>query len=250
VEWPGKKGLGKGEFASLIPRARLADRIQPHYDDPSRMKRRFSHWTPQYIRDRLRWYYYFHKHPDVPWLSEEANALLETLIKPTDVGVEWGSGRSTCWLGRHVKHLVSVEEDRAWAEQVRGQVQKLGLTNVDFRFYEGMHLEDPESSEYVRVAQSFADNSIDFALVDGGWAREQCALAAIPKLKPGGVLIVDDIHYYLDRPTTAPSSRYGLGHASNYWVQFLEIVQSWRMVVGTQGIKDTGFWIKPPAQGS
>jgi predicted O-methyltransferase YrrM len=209
--------------------------------------RNFSHWTPQYIRDRLRWYYYFRTHPDVPWLSQEANALLESLLRPEDVGVEWGSGRSTCWLGRHVKHLVSVEENRSWAEQVKHQVEQLGLKNVDIRFFEGQQLENPEGSEYVRVADSFADSSLDFALIDGGWAREQCALASIPKLKRGGLLIVDDIHYYLDRATQAPASRYRRGHANDYWVKFLEIVGSWRMVVGAQGTKDTGFWIKPCA---
>jgi predicted O-methyltransferase YrrM len=210
------------------------------------MSRSFRHWTPQYIRDRFRWYWYFHKHPDVPWLSEEANALLETLVRPSDVGVEWGSGRSTCWLARHVKHLVSVEEHRGWSEQVQNQIKQLGLSNVDFRFFEGQEMDHPETSEYVRVAETFADGSIDFALIDGGWAREQCALASIPKLKPGGLLIVDDIHYYLDRPTKAPASRYGKGHANQHWVRFLEIVSSWRMVVGAQGTKDTGFWIKPP----
>src|SRR5215204_3719517 len=102
------------------------------------MARRFSHWNPQYIRDRLRWHLYFRRHPDVPWLSEEANDMLETLLKPTDIGIEWGSGRSTCWLARHVKHLTSVEEDKAWSENVRNQIRDLGLTNVDYRYYEGM----------------------------------------------------------------------------------------------------------------
>src|SRR5437773_2479723 len=130
------------------------------------MRRRFAHWTPQYIRDRLRWHIYFRRHPDVPWLSEEANAMLETLLKPSDVGVEWGSGRSTCWIAKRVTHLVSVEEHAEWAQTVRKQIEKLGLTNVDYRFHEGQHLDNPEASEYVRVAEGFADRSIDFALVD------------------------------------------------------------------------------------
>jgi predicted O-methyltransferase YrrM len=209
------------------------------------MARRISHWTPQYIRDRWRWYRYFRRNPDVPWLSEEANEMLETLLKPTDVGIEWGSGRSTCWLARHVKHLTSVEEDTAWAENVRNQIRQLGLNNVDYRYYAGMHLDNPEASEYVRVADAFPDNSVDFALIDGNWAREQCAIAATAKVKPGGLVIVDDIHYYIDRPTTAPASQYGKGNLNAYWTRFLEITQGWRLVVAAQGTKDTGIWIKP-----
>ena len=112
------------------------------------MKRSIRHWTPRYIRDRLRWYYYFRTHPDVPWLSEQANTMLESLLKPTDVGIEWGSGRSTCWLAKRVKHLISVEENQPWADVVRKQIQDQGLSNVDYRFYEGMHLDNPEASEY------------------------------------------------------------------------------------------------------
>jgi hypothetical protein len=63
--------------------------------------------------------------PDAPWLAESAVLLLDSWLKPTDVELEWGSGRSTIWLARRMKRLTSVESDKTWFEMVRVRLQKL-----------------------------------------------------------------------------------------------------------------------------
>ena len=70
-----------------------------------------SHWSPRYIVNRLIWAVDEHQNSDKPWFNPMANRLLSTLLRPTDQGLEWGSGRSTLWLAKHLGHLTSVEDD-------------------------------------------------------------------------------------------------------------------------------------------
>jgi len=56
-------------------------------------------------------------HSNYPWLTQQANLILSTLLKPTDMGLEWGSGRSTIWFTQRVKYLTSVEHDEAWYKE-------------------------------------------------------------------------------------------------------------------------------------
>jgi len=52
------------------------------------------------------------------------------------------------------------------------------------------------------------ESSLDFILIDGK-KRDSCALAALPRIKPGGIIIVDDVHRYIARtkPSHAPFAR-------------------------------------------
>lgn len=74
--------------------------------------------NPRYVvnRSRLAWYEY--RCPELPWLTPQANAILTEWLKPSDIGFEWGSGRSTMWLATKVNRLTSVEHDKHWAERV------------------------------------------------------------------------------------------------------------------------------------
>lgn len=70
------------------------------------MARKIAHLTPRYIKNRLLVIYDEYHNPKSPWLTAESVRLLDQLIKPTDVGVEFGSGRSTicsyvAWRGSH-----------------------------------------------------------------------------------------------------------------------------------------------------
>jgi putative heme iron utilization protein len=48
-------------------------------------------------------------HPNWPWLTKEAILLLERLLRPDDIGLEFGSGRSTIWFAERVEKLISIE---------------------------------------------------------------------------------------------------------------------------------------------
>ena len=60
-------------------------------------------------------------------------------------------------------------------------------------------------SAYAQVAQILADESIDFALVDGVY-RDHVALFLLPKISPGGCSIIDNVNWFLPSLTTIPAS--------------------------------------------
>lgn len=159
--------------------------------------RSIRHWTPRYIINRLVLMNYERNNPNSPWLTHFMVDLLDTWLCSTDVGLEFGSGRSTIWFAKRVKHLISVEHDPEWYAKVNKQLHMLGepiSERVDYRLLQ-VEKAKPETSEYVKVFEEIKNESLDFCLVDG-MARDYCALASIDKLKSGGILIIDNINWY------------------------------------------------------
>src|SRR3989338_6779055 len=158
--------------------------------------RSLRHWTPRYVVNRLRVLAYKRLHPGEPWLTRDMVELLKTRLTGAHRGLEWGAGRSTLWLAARLGSLVSVEHDEAYCRQVQAALEKKGLRNVDLRFH-------PAEPDYVAVADKLPPARLDFVLVDGQ-ARDLCALAALPRLKPGGLLVVDNSNLYLPCSSHAP----------------------------------------------
>ena len=126
------------------------------------------HWTPRYIRARTRQALSQRGHPDAPWLTPEAIRLLDSMLRPSDIGAEFGSGRSTLWLARRCAHLTSVEHDEAWYATVSATLAVEGITHVDYRCHPPDEPDElGDRSGYAQVAQFLSEESIDFALVDG-----------------------------------------------------------------------------------
>jgi predicted O-methyltransferase YrrM len=208
--------------------------------------RSFRHWKPRYIIDRLQLMLSERIYADYPWLCAAAVQILNSWLKPTDQGLEWGSGRSTLWFAMRVAHLISVEHDPEWATTVKRQLCSRDLANkVDHRL-------SPDGKEgisdcnYVNVIRDIGPGSLDFCLIDGV-CRDHCALACLDKLRPGGILIVDNAEIYLPRrhKSRAPNSRdYEDGYASVKWEQFAKMVANWRNIWITNGVWDTALWIK------
>ena len=192
-------------------------------------------------------------HPDAPWLTAEATRLLDGWLEPTHVGVEWGSGRSTRWFAERVAHLLSVEHHAGWHAAVSEELSAAGITNVDYRLHpcEPERVEYPQwislmfASDYVCAADAFGPKSLDFALVDGMY-RSVCAISVIPKLRSGGLLIVDNVNWFLPSPSRAPSSR-GAGDSplSPTWEEFAEKVSGWESKWTENGVADTAIWVVP-----
>ncbi len=207
--------------------------------------RSFRHLTPRYVLNRLALMAYERNNPDLPWLTRDMIDSLDTLLRPDDVGLEFGSGRSTRWFVQRVGHLTSVENNHDWYVLVEKQLQHIGK-KVDYYLHEdgATNLSD---CEYVNVARSLPSSSLDFVLVDGV-ARDHCALASLDKLKPGGMLIIDNVNLYLPREVKfyAPNSRSCAdGCATSIWQQVENEVQGWRSIWTTNGVWDTALWIKP-----
>jgi predicted O-methyltransferase YrrM len=208
-------------------------------------RRAVRHWTPRYVCARFRLMRYEHAHPDHPWITSEANRLLASMLRPADVGAEYGSGRSTLWLARHCKHLTSVEHDQAWHGKISAAIRDQGLNNVDYFLRpRDQPQESGDMSGYARVALSFDDESIDFVLVDGLY-RDHVTRLMLPKIKPGGLLIIDNINWYLASRTRAPSSRTPeAGHKDPSWTALARDLADWRSIWTSSGVSDTAIFIR------
>ena len=76
--------------------------------------RPFRHLTPRYIWNRTALIVYERANPGQPWLTPDMIKILDSWLCPADVGLEFGSGRSTSWFAARVKHLTSVEHNPEW----------------------------------------------------------------------------------------------------------------------------------------
>jgi hypothetical protein len=186
---------------------------------------------------------YERRHPHAPWLTEQAACFLEDWLRPDDEGLEWGSGRSTVWLGARVKRLISVEHDRAWYHRVSETLQQRGLRNVEYHL---VHMDRPGSDPhaYVGASTMIPAASLDFVLVDGVF-RDLCAEAALDLLKLGGVLVLDNANWYLPHATRSPWSVGPHGTPpTEIWLRIAKRLETYRSVWTSNGVWDTALFIK------
>lgn len=192
-------------------------------------------------------YYYFRinlfirntMHPDEPWLSKDSIKILDQILSKNDFAIEFGSGRSTLWFAKRVKHLISIESDSFWYDKVNNDLIKLGLKcNVEYIF-------SSNPQNYVTEIDRIADNSIDFCLVDG-IERDRCLIAVFPKLKSGGILVLDNCNWYLPNDfTLSPDSKRTTDLFLNTNWEFINIeLANWRRIWTSNGVSDTAIFIK------
>lgn len=198
----------------------------------NKLKKRFGHWTPRYIYNRINLMIDEFLHPERPWLTKEAVLLLERLLKPDDVGLEFGSGRSTIWFAKRVKKLISTEHDNFWFEKINKKLKEKGLINkVDYKL--------KNENNYLDILNDIKDNSVDFVLVDG-LKRDVCASKSIPKLNPGGLLIIDNINWFIPSKSYSPNSKRDNNFESKIWQDIWEKeIKDWRKIWTSNGVTDT-----------
>jgi hypothetical protein len=187
-------------------------------------------------------------HPDAPWLTAHAIAFLEDWLRPEDTGAEWGSGRSTLWFAQRIARLLSIEHNREWYLRVRSRLDMSGIPNVDLHLCPVQASPDDGTPppEYLLPVASLQNECLDFALVDGIF-RDACVRAVMPKLKPGGLLVLDNANRYLPHASSAPGSVGERGAPLREpWGHIRQLLSPWRQVWTTNGVTDTAFFIKPP----
>ena len=149
---------------------------------------------------------------ELPWMTFGAiNFLKEQAAEDMQV-FEYGSGSSTLFWAKRVKHVYSIEHDLDWSKKVKLDLNSKKLNNVDLKYIQPEKrigkiqndISDPYQystednqwmdfsfEKYVRTIDGFPDASFDFVVVDGR-ARPSCIAASINKIKPGGYLVVDN----------------------------------------------------------
>ncbi len=154
-----------------------------------------------------------------PWLTFRAIRWLTTNMDPTMHVFEYGSGGSTLFFANRVRQIISVEHDRNWYACTNDELAARGVRNCtyllreptpdpDARFvssdpaYEGMDFAD-----YVTAIDAYPDRSFDLVSVDGR-ARPACVLAALSKVKPSGLMLLDNSERPHYREAVAALARY------------------------------------------
>lgn len=208
--------------------------------------RNYKHLSLRYIWNRLKEMIYQKNHKEFPWLTRDANMILENYLSSKDVGLEFGGGRSTIWFAKRVEKLISIEEDIRWHEIIVRMVMSNGIDNVDCRC---VNASVTQTHDYHLVIQKiyseFGARHFDFVLVDG-ICRDRCAFEATSALKPGGILIIDNVNRYLPSYSKSPHSRsYDQGPDGVLWSEFLDRVRGWRCVWTSSGVTDTAIYFKP-----
>lgn len=148
---------------------------------------------------------------EAPWLVYDAIHELSRRIKSDWHVFEYGSGGSTLYFARRCARLISVEHDPRWYVRVRDELERQGHEHCtillhlpertadrtadpsDPAVYVSGKLGYARSSfeRYVRAIEACPDGSLDLVVIDGR-SRPACLLHAVPKIRPGGLLVLDD----------------------------------------------------------
>ncbi len=155
-----------------------------------------------------------------PWLTFDAIDFLAGRVGDGARVFEYGSGGSTLFWVSLGATCVSIEHDPEWFDLIRERLGGTGL--VDYRLIQpepvmetgavgdpsdprGYASDDPRYRgysfrKYASRIDEFPDGYFDLVLIDGR-ARPSCILHAAPKVKVGGMLVLDNAEraYYTEK---------------------------------------------------
>jgi SAM-dependent methyltransferase len=147
---------------------------------------------------------------EIPWFAYAAIDFLEESLRPGMSVCEYGSGGSTLFFARRAKSVLSIEDNPKWHELVSRRLEEKGIANVTLRLCP-FDFKNPvgfEDSDYLRA---LPDESFDVIVVDGSeeWTqvRPVCFRKAEQRIRPGGMIIVDDSWRYPELRTNNRAKR-------------------------------------------
>ena len=152
---------------------------------------------------RSRW---FRSLPDVPHWPYPAIARIASVLPRDAVVLEYGTGSSTLWLAKRAAKVYGIEGSPEWFSVIRELAAKRHFDNVTLflrdstRYPDRGARSDVFNDEFASL-EGIADRSFDFVVVDGA-ARWRCVERALPTVRSGGYLYLDNsdadkdwIHY-------------------------------------------------------
>jgi hypothetical protein len=146
-------------------------------------------------------------------MNYEAVVQIQNYLRPEALVFEYGSGSSTrYWISMGCK-VVSVEHDQEFFGKMHGALaercdyrlvkpefdSKIMMKSHEFpENYKSFDFDSHSFEAYVKFIDRYPDNYFDLVVIDGR-ARNSCIVHAIPKIKRGGILVLDnsDRDYYL-----------------------------------------------------
>ena len=115
----------------------------------------------------------------IPWYTYSTIEYLEELDFSDKSVFEYGSGFSSFYWAERCKNLISVENDKSWAELIkkeRKSNQEIILSEIKEEYVEAIH------SHNIKY---------DVIVIDGVW-RDSCAQHAITCIAQDGMIILDN----------------------------------------------------------
>jgi predicted O-methyltransferase YrrM len=126
--------------------------------------------------------------PERPWIVPAAIGYLRRRIHSDWSVLELGAGRSTPWLARRAGRVLSFEDNGFWADETRGRLRELGLTNVELRHR--------PVEEFAAEVGALPNADFDLVVVDFLEAptvtRIDVLQPAMKKVRCDGLLLLDD----------------------------------------------------------
>lgn len=121
-------------------------------------------------------------HP-LPWITYPAIDFIAQFDFSDASVFEWGSGFSTLWWAKRCKHIATVESNAAWIPYIKTLLPPA----VEL-------IETPLDREIEAGAiNKHAARAFDVIVIDNnGPFRWRCAETAVPKLAPGGMVLLDN----------------------------------------------------------
>lgn len=121
----------------------------------------------------------------IPWYTYPAIEYFDQLDARGLRIFEYGSGNSSLFWARKGANVWSVEHDSAWFEKM--VLKSACLRQIVLR----------GSPEDYANAIAAVGGEFDLIIIDGVW-RNECAAAALPYLRKGGCIILDNSDWYSD----------------------------------------------------
>jgi predicted O-methyltransferase YrrM len=138
------------------------------------------------------------RHPERPWIVPAAIGWLRRRIRSDWAVLELGSGRSTLWLARRARTVLSFEDNAEWMARARERLTEKGIAGAELREIPIEH--------FVTEVASLPDDSFDLVVVDFLESPQAERLEAVrvarSKVRAGGYLLLDDS----DRPAYAAAA--------------------------------------------
>lgn len=122
----------------------------------------------------------------IPWFTYPAITYLKQLDFSNKLVFEYGSGNSTLFWGARAERVISIEHHDKWYQKMEKIVSK----NTDLKLI---------ADDFYPHAISKYEEEFDVIVIDGaGQYRYDCAVEAIKKLKPGGMIILDNSDWFVN----------------------------------------------------
>lgn len=166
-----------------------------------------------------------------PWWPRRAIARVAAALPAGATVFEYGGGGSTLWLEDRGATVTTVEHDGEWHDVLRTRVGARTTLVYEPPRETGTLASDSAEGFFDGYVAAVGEGPYDLVIVDGR-CRVACVEASYPRVRPGGLLLLDDS----DRPKYARAHEVLAGWAAEH-VRGLKR--------GSREVCQTSLWRRP-----